>query len=209
MKGNCMRKVKAVLDFVKLSEAPKVLFYRQVIDQMSGNSYFPTPDVPMTEAVAAVDALEAAISASTNGGHATTVAMYAQSAVTENIFRTLVAYVNRIADGNEVIITSSGFHESSQPVMTPKPVLSVTDGNNSGGVKLVAKAIEKAGAYIWQYAKEIVPATESGWITAGTGTRSTFEVGGLTAASRYYFRMAAITPNVVTNYCSPVLKIVV
>lgn len=204
-----MKKVKAVLDFVKMTEASKVQFYRQVIDQMSENANFPTPDVSMADAMAAVDALESALSAAGNGGHADKTAMYAQAAKTENVFRTLAAYVNRIADGDAVIISSSGFHESSQPVFSPKPVLSVVDGDNSGGVKLVAKAVDKAGAYIWQYAKDAAPANDSDWVTAGTGTRATFEIAGLTAACRYYFRMAAVTPNVVTNFCTPVPKVVV
>jgi len=204
-----MKKVRAVLDFIKLSEASKVQFYRQVIDQLSGNAYFPTPDVPIADAIAIVDALESALLAASNGGHADKAALYAQATKTENVFRTLVAYVNRIADGDAVIIASSGFHESSQPVITSKPMLSVIDGTNSGGVKLVAKAIGGAGAYIWQYAKDNPPANDSEWHTAGTGTRASFEIAGLTAACRYYFRMAAVTPNVVTNFCTPVPKIVV
>lgn len=204
-----MKKVKAVLDFVKLSETSKLLFYRQVIDQMSGSANFPTPDVSIADAIASVDALESSILAASSGGHAAKTAMYAQATKTESLFRTLAAYVNRIADGDAVIIASSGFNESGQPVFSPKPMLAVVDSSNSGGVKLVAKAVDKAGAYIWQYAKDVEPANDSGWITAGTGTRASFEISGLITACRYYFRMAAVTPNTVTNFCTPVPKIVI
>jgi hypothetical protein len=37
-----------------------------------------------------------------------------------------------------------------QPVKTQKPVLAVKDGEHSGSVKLVAKAVDKAKSYIWQ-----------------------------------------------------------
>jgi len=85
----------------------------------------------------------------------------------------------------------------------------VTDGPNSGSVKLVAKAIDKAGAYQWQFAKDSLPAIESDWTNAGSSTRSSFDIVGLEVAAKYYFRFAAVTPNGITDFCSPILKVVV
>ncbi len=83
------------------------------------------------------------------------------------------------------------------------------DGTHSGTVKLVAKAVDKAGAYHWQYAQDALPETEAGWLMAGSSTRASFELTGLNVSSKYYFRVAAITPDGMTDFSAPVLKVVV
>ena len=57
-------------------------------------------------------------------------------------------YVDSIANGDETKIISSGFHESKQPIPFNKPALSVMDTAHSGIIKLIAKAILGARAYI-------------------------------------------------------------
>ncbi|MFZ9610146.1 MAG: hypothetical protein ACO294_05550 [Methylococcales bacterium] len=39
-----------------------------------------------------------------------------------------------------------------------------SDGMTSGSVKLVAKAIDKAGSYIFQMAKDILPSSDNQWL---------------------------------------------
>ena len=123
-------------------------------------------------------------------------------------FRVLAAYVDRIAKGDEAIIAISGFSASKQPISIQKAELTVISGSNSGSVKLMAKAIIKAGSYIWQYAKDNVPADDNSWTTAGITTQATNEIPGLAVASRYYFRVAAVTPDGTSDFCGPVQKVI-
>ena len=204
-----MKKNRTLLDFIKYTGAEKITFYRNVLDQLTNNNNFTTPDVSLQNTKAAVDAFESSIMAARDGSHTAVANMHDNATATDEIFRILAAYVHRVAAGDETKILGSGFHVSSQPVKTPKAVLTVSDGANSGSVKLVARAVEKAGAYIWQIAKDIVPEIESGWITAGTSTRSTFDIQNLTVTSRYHFRVSAVTPDIVTNFCHPVSKVIV
>ena len=204
-----MKRIKVVLDFIKFPVTEKVNFYRSIIDKLTGNAIYPTPDVSLTAAQVAVDALEKAILAKRDGSHTAVSAMHDAEDAADTIFRTLAAYVERLAAGDETSILSSGFHESSQPVLTPKAVLSVTDGAHSGAVKLIAKAVERAGSYIWQYAKDAIPGDDSGWILAGVCTSASFEISGLTVASKYYFRVAAVTPDGAQDFSAPVMKVVV
>ena len=204
-----MKRIKVVLDFIKFPVTEKVNFYRSIIDKLTGNAIYPTPDVSLTVAQVAVDVLEKAILAKRDGSHTAVSAMHDAEDAADTIFRTLAAYVERIAAGDETSILSSGFHESKQPVLTPKAVLSVTDGAHSGAVKLIAKAVETAGSYIWQYAKDAIPDDDSGWILAGVCTRASFEISGLTVASKYYFRVAAVTPDGAQDFSAPVMKVVV
>ncbi len=204
-----MKRIKVVLDFIKFPVTEKVNFYRSIIAKLTGNLIYPTPDVSLTAAQVAIDALEAAILAKRDGSHTAVSAMYDAEEAADTIFRTLAAYVERIAAGDETRILSSGFHESKQPILTPKAVLSVTDGAHSGAVKLIAKAVERAGSYIWQYAKDAIPGDDSGWILAGVCTCASFEINGLTVATKYYFRVAAVTPDGAQDFSAPVMKVVV
>lgn len=203
-----MRKLKALLDFIQLSVTAKIAFYRNVLAHLTGNATFPTPDVPLPEAKTAVDTLEAAYLAAKDGSHTAISAMHADEEAADNLFRTLAAYVDRIAAGDETAILSSGFHVSKQSTSVQKPELAAQDGDNSGSVWLVARAVDKSGAYIWQMAKDAIPDTEEGWITVGHSTQSYFQVTGLTVACKYYFRVTAITTTGITDYTAPVMKVV-
>ena len=204
-----MRTIKVVLDFIQFPVAEKVAFYRNIITQLTGNPLFPTPDVSLADAKAALDALETSALAARDGGHTAVSIMRDNEAAADRVFRILAAYIDRIAAGNETVILSSGFHESQQPIRTPKAALSVIDGAHSGSVKLIAKAVDKAGAYHWQCVEGALPETEAGWLIAGSSTQASFEISGLAIGSKHYFRVAAITPDGVTDFSAPVMKVVV
>ncbi|MDD2797228.1 MAG: hypothetical protein PHV20_01405 [Bacteroidales bacterium] len=199
---------KVSLSFIRLSVPTKIPFCRNVVNDLTDNPFFPSPDEPLTNAKAGVDKLEASELAARDGSHTAIAARNADEEEVDRIFRILAAYVERISAGDEVKILSSGFQLTKQPATASKAVLAVTEGANSGSVKLIAKAVEKAGAYLWQYAKDAIPDTETGWMQAGTSTQATFDIAGLTVASKYYFRVAAITPDGTTDYTAPVLKVV-
>ena len=203
-----MKKVRALLDFIRFSIPVKIAFYYNVIAKLTGSSLFPSPDVSLTEVKAAIDALEASHLASKDGSHTAISAMYDAEENADYMFRLLVAYVNRVANGDETTILSSGFHVSKQPTSIQKPLLSVVDGDNSGCVYLVARAIEKAGAYIWQIAKDKLPETEEEWAIAGHSTQAFFRVSDLTVAGKYYFRVAAVTPTGTLDFTPAVMKVV-
>jgi len=204
-----MKRIKVLIDFVRLSVAEKIVFYRNVIAKIKANaSVFTKPDEDLETAGTAVDTLEKNSIAASGGGHAATVAMHASEEAADEIFRVLAAYVDRTAKGDESIILSSGFETSKQPTPAQKPELTVQNGANSGSVKLIAKAVVKAGSYIWQYAKDTLPTDDNGWVAAGFTTQASNELTGLTVASKYYFRVAAITNTGTTDFTSPVLKVV-
>jgi hypothetical protein len=203
-----MKKLKVLLDFIQLSVIAKIVFYRNVITKLTGNATFPTPDVSLVEAKAAVDALEAANLASRDGSRTAISAMHDAEEAADVLFRNLAAYVDRIAVSNETAILSSGFHVSKQPITAQKPELAVQDGDNSGSVWLVARAVDKAGAYNWQYAKDSIPEKEADWLTAGHTTQSYYQLTGLVVASKYFFRVSAVTPAGNSDFTAAVLKVV-
>ena len=204
-----MKKIKVLLSFIKLSIVEKIAFYRNIIAKLTDNPAFANPEVPLTDAKTAVDTLEASYLVARDGSHTAISAMHADEVVTDALFYKLAAYVEKVAEGDETKILSSGFQASKQPASRQKAQLSIADGSHSGSVKLVAKAVDRAHAYLWQLAKDNLPLDESGWTLVANGTRSYYELGGLTVGAKYYFRVAAITPDETTDFSAPVLKIVV
>ncbi|MFI3184500.1 MAG: hypothetical protein QX198_00795 [Methylococcaceae bacterium] len=204
-----MKTIHVTYDFVRFSPIEQIPFYRNVISKMTGNSYFITPDVSLIEANAAIDALESAVIAASDGGHIAMSVMHDQEKIVEIPFRHLAAYVERIAAGDETKILSSGFHPSRQPIINPKAILAAYDGEHSGSVHLVAKAVPRARAYHFRMAKGGVPATDERWILCGVSTRADFMLSGLDVMQEYVFCVAALTPDGLSDYSTPIYKIVV
>ncbi len=204
-----MKKITVVLDFIPYAVSEKVTFCRNVNDKLFGNALYPAPDVTLVDAKAAVDALETAILAAKDGGHTAISAMHDAEKRVNDIYRKLANYVDRTAAGDETSILSSGFHISKQPVITPKAELAAVDGDHSGSVRLVAKALLGAVAYLWQMAIDDGAGTELIWTAIGSSTRANFEVNDLEVMKRYKFRFAAVTVDGTTDYCAPVTKIIV
>ena len=204
-----MKKTKPVFDFAQYAMAEKIGFFRHVNQQLYGNPLFPTPDIPAAEATAMVDALEAAMQAAKGGGPAAMSALHAVAERADTLYRNLTHYVERIAEGDETIILSSGFHVSKQPIIKPKPELAALDGEHSGTAKLVAKPKDRGAAYKWQMSKVSDDGTAEVWVDIGTTTRASIEVSGLEIMKRYKFRYAVVTPDGTSDYCEPVSKIIV
>ena len=204
-----MKTAKALLDFIRFSVSVKIVFYYHVINKLTGNPFFSHPDIPLDDAKVATNALETAFMATKDGSHTAISAMYNAEETADHIFRLLVAYVNRIARGDETALLSSGFHVLKQPATFQKPFLVVIESDNSGSVKLVAKSVARAGAYIWQMAKDKLPESEEEWATIGYSTGANFQVANLNAPAKYYFRVAAITPDGTLDFTPAVMKVVV
>ena len=148
--------------------------------------------------------------AAKEGGATAVSAMHDAAERADTLYRNLAHYyVERITAGDETTLLSSGFHISKQPVITPKAELAAVDGEHSGSVRLVAKALLGAVAYLWQMAIDDTAGTELVWIAIGSSTRANFEVGGLEVMKRYKFRFAAVTVDGTTDYCEPVSKIII
>jgi len=142
--------------------------------------------------------------AAKDGSHTAVSAMHDKEKITDNTFHIMANYVDKIAQGDETQVLSSGFHGSKQPTPRQKPILEAIKGLRSGSLKLIARAILDARSYQWQIAKDKLPLTEAEWETLGINAYATFEVEGLTPGCKYYIRVAAITSQGLTDYCAPI-----
>ena len=202
-----MKKIKTLKDFIKLAVAIKIAFYLNVIAKLSNNPIFLTPDVSLAEAAIAVANIEAAALAAKDGGPTAKSHLRDLIEIADLVFIRLAHYVDSIANGDETKILSSGFNESKQPIPSNKPALTAMDTVHSGIIKLMAKAILGARAYIWQMATTENP-IESDWVTISTTTTATYTHAGLTPATYCNFRVAAVTPEGISDFCAPVKKLI-
>lgn len=201
-----MKKPRVLIDFIRLIIAAKIIFYRNVIDKLTNNPYFPNPYISLADVNIALTNFEQATLAAADGGHTATSNMHDKEILADNDFRILAHYVTQMADGDETKIASSGFNQSKSTPAAPKPVLGVKDGPIPGSVIINSKAIDNAGVYIYQSIDGTVPLIEENWRLIGMSTYATYQASGFTPGTVVLFRMAAITPDGTTDFCVPVSK---
>jgi hypothetical protein len=175
----------------------------------TNNPTFPKPYIALEKVTASVDKFEASIQAAKDGAHTAIPIMHDAEKAADADFRILAHYVDQIPDSDETKLLSSGFHLSKQPVPHQKPILAIFDGSHPGCAQLDAKSLVNGAAYIWQSAKGPLPISESDWKLLGISTQSSYEVEGLEVGVIYYFRVAVVTPEGTTEFCQPVLKMIV
>ncbi len=176
---------------------------------MKANSKFSTPDVSLVDLDAKTDLLETHSLASQSGGKEATALMHQAEDDWDNMMRKMAGYVDRIADGDSVVILSSGFNLVKKAAPAIRPEFSVELGEKSGTVTLRRQAVEGAKSYIWQHCIGEMPAGENAWTTAQVTSKATVELAGLMVMSKYWFRTAAVTIAGTSAYSTPIVQVVI
>lgn len=203
-----MKRITVVFDFLRLSVPAKITRGRNVIAEMTDNPIFPNPDITLDDLRVITDLLEVKYLAAQGGGKENTAMMHQVEAEWNDAMRKEAKYVERIANGSEVIIIGSGFTPSKQPAPAQRPEFSVEPGQKSGSVLLRRQAIKGAKAYIWQYCVNIMPEGDAGWTIAQVSSKASVELTDLTPVTKYWFRVAAVMSQETTAYNSPVMHVV-
>ena len=204
-----MKKEKAVFDFVKLPVAEKPEFGTNVIQKMTDNPRFPTPDVSLEVLKRKNDLLQSRSVAALNGGKEATALLHQAMDDWDDTMRLQANYVNRIANGDGAVILSAGFNLAKQPTPGPRPEFIAEAGEKPGSVMLRHQAIDGARSYIWQFCTGDKPAGEDGWSVGGVTTKASTTIEGLTSMTKYWFRVSGVTTEGTTAYCQPISMVVV
>jgi len=203
-----MKKVKPVLDFIKFSVSEKIEFFRNIVSKMTGNASFPSPDITLATATTQINTLETDVAAAKSGAHQSVAKMHQSLKIVDTTFHKLASYVDRIADGNDAIILSSGFHISKQPEPRRTKTFEVNAGENPGEIELAHKTVQGAKSYVWQYSIGTLPTDEKQWIYCDSTTKAKFKITGLESATKAWFRVLAVTINGTQPCSDPVMKVV-
>ncbi|MFA6924533.1 MAG: fibronectin type III domain-containing protein [Bacteroidales bacterium] len=204
-----MKKVKVLLDFIKLSVPDLIEFARNFVTKTTGNTNFTTPDVPVAQVTTAVNVLESAYVAAQDGGRQKTELKRTARVALETLLYKEADYVERTAAGNVAVILSSGFNPTNEPKHADKPDFNVELGKSPGEVILTRKAIGGADAYIWQYSSASASdAPDSAWLLAGGSTKAKFTIKNLQSGVKYSFRVCGITKDGTTPWSNSIQKTV-
>ncbi len=199
-----MKKLKVLTSFTRLPIVDKASFCRNVVVKMTNNILFGAPDVPLEEASAALDALDAAILAAKDCAHTAISIRNDCEKVVDAKFILLAKYVDRIANGNETTILSSGFNGSKQPSTPTKEEFAVNDGDFPGSIITKSWLIAHNGSYRWEI--RLLGAIE--WVVY-VSIQSTFVITGLIIGSTYEVRGATVTKDGQQPYSQVITKLVV
>jgi len=209
LKKRKMKKDRIVLDFKKLTGTEKVSKGRSVESEMRGNAKFTSPDVTMDQLKEATDLLEGSIVAAATGGKEETLLMHQAEDSWDSLVGLLARYVERIANGDGAIMLNAGFNLAKQPIPAQRPEFSVELGEKSGSVVLRRLRVEGAKSYIWQYCTDAIPDNDSDWKNAEVTVQATVELNGLTALTKYWFRVAVVTKDGTSAFCTPIMQVVI
>jgi hypothetical protein len=204
-----MKRTNVALNFLKLPIPTRIIFYRSVVGCLLGNAYFLIPSISLDVATAAIDALETASIASQDGSHINiAIRNNAEKAVNE-IFRNLASYVEFTSLGDEMIIISSGFSPTKQPVISIKEIITAVHGSHSGAIKISTPSQDRVYSHEWRMRKVSTTGVVNPWTHITTTTQCSYEVTGLEVSATYEFAVANVTPDGVSDYCPPVSIIVI
>ncbi len=93
------------------------------------------------------------------------------------------------ANDDEVKATTSGFAIKQSTVIKPK-VFNAVQGSNSGTVLLECVYAGSRASYVWEYI--IDPINQNDWKQLKVTNNATYLATGLTAGTKYWFRVKAI-----------------
>ena len=204
-----MSKARVLLSFIKLTPVAKVSFSRNVQTQMQASPKFSDPDVPYTKTKATNDYLESCILAAQSGGKEQTALLHQAIELWNDEMRLIARNVERVANGDEAVILGAGFDVAKPTVPSSRPDFSVKLGDKSGTVILRRATETGVKAYIWQIVEGALPETEEGWTTIATTTQASFTATGLKPLTKYWFRVAVVTSEGTSDFCTPIQQSVI
>jgi hypothetical protein len=167
---------------------------REIVQGMTGNPHFPTPVPALADVQTALTIYQDALSQASKGGTEKTAIKNQRRRELETLLKRLGSYVEDTAQGNDVMLISSGFDLAKlrEPVgILQKPAkVKVISGPVPGSVKILAESVAGAESYLFEYT--LVPPTEATVWNKEVSTSRTFTITNLLRGKEYIFRVAGV-----------------
>ena len=188
------KKRKVLTSFGEYTDGDLDTKARHILEEMTGNADFPSPEPPLKDLENAINAFEEKRTKAVDGSKKDTEAKKIARESLENVLTRMALYVELASNGDNTKKEGSGFTieaEESHPVgLLSKPKFGVRPGPNKGSIFVGCEPIEGASSYRFEYMKLPVE-TNSAW-TVVTGTNSKQLITGLESVKEYNFRCAGI-----------------
>lgn len=189
-----MSVIRIIISFTKLRDDDLDTKSLVIINSLTGNTNFPTPQPSLAEIAASRNAYINALSANETGGKQQTLVKNEARKDLEAKLRLLGLYVQANCNNNEVIAQGSGFdiQKSRAPIgILERPSnFKVENGPASGTLIASSDKVDGAKSYVYQITTAPVSNT-SIWQTEFASTKTHMFVG-LTPGTQYAVKMAGI-----------------
>jgi len=187
---------KLRLNFARFTDSGLLTKARQILQDMTGNPYFTNPIPTLADLQLAIDAYSVALVNATDLGRLYVAEKNATRQSLEMLLAQLGMYVMYLANGSDVVLTSSGFDLVKQrEVAAITNPGSVTLGNGISTGQLTTLVQAQAGAKGYSHEYTLYPVTpESVW-TSNPSSRCKTTFTGLEAGKKYAVRVGVLGTN--------------
>ncbi|MGE5108293.1 MAG: fibronectin type III domain-containing protein [Sphingobacteriales bacterium] len=202
-------KSRALINFSKYTDGAFESKVHTILSCMKDNLNFTTPVPDLAAITAAAAAYSAALIKASTGNRENIADKNEKRRVLTNLLRSLCIYVTLTANGDRIVLLSSGFDISkdAEPMTISKPEnLQVINGISSGELLVSVNAVKGAYAYLHEYTIDETLAPGSWVVTPSTSSKITFT--NLLSGTKYYCRVGAIGTNGQLLYSDPLARIV-
>ena len=186
-----MRTSKISISFSSYSDANLETKAQLILVSMTGNAAFTDPIPTLADLEVAVTKYSNDLVAAASLGRTNVANKNASRQQLENLLSQLGMYVMYIANGDEAILTSSGYSVTKAPepryISNPGNV-SLSNGITAGQMISAVKTVKGAKGYLHEICAEL-PTIDTVWISTPS-TRSQFTFKDLEPGKKYWVRVA-------------------
>jgi hypothetical protein len=204
-----MKKIN--LGLSRYTDAALLVLAQAILAALTGNAFFPTPVPALSLLQTVINDYIAALSAAQEGGKTNVATKNARKQDLIELLIQLANYVMLTANGDEVMLTSSGFplSKGKQPLppMQQPEILKLENGINSGELHITIGRVAGAKMYVYEYTLD--PLADNPDWQSSNSTLVKFIFNNLEAGKKYWFRVAAYGKNEQAVYSNPVLSRIV
>jgi hypothetical protein len=187
-----MKKQKINLSYRSYSDSAFLNKAGHIVSSMTNNIYFSNPVPPLADVQDALDAYSTALVAAADLGRVNVANKNKAREVLEKLLAQLGMYVMYVANGDVLILTSSGYTLSKSPepryIENPGNV-TLTNGITSGEIIGAVKNVATSG-YTFEIT-DTLPTEETIWLSTPS-SKSQFTFKNLVAGKQYWIRVAAL-----------------
>ena len=199
---------KLTYGYKQSRDSDLITFAYRVLGKMKGNADFSDAPEALGELEKTLPEYQDVNSRSSMGDDHFRSMRKAMRVKTIDLLNVLAEFVSGKANGNEVILVSSGFElkkAKGTKIMKPIQDLTVTI-DRAGEAVTSVKRVAGAKAYVHQYTTDPLT-SESVWVNkVTTGSSHTFT--GLTSKEKYWFQVIAVGVNDQQTATVPVSKVI-
>ena len=203
-----MKKIN--LGFNRYTDAALLVLAQAILAALTGNAFFPAPIPALADLQTAINDYMAALSAAQEGGKTNVATKNARKQELIDLLIQLGNYVMLTANGDEVMLTSSGFPLTKErqplPPLVQPEIIKLENGINSGELNVIITSVPGARTYVYQYTQD--PLTDNSNWASNNSTLVKFSFNNLEAGKKYWCRVAAYGRNEQVVYSNAVSRIV-